>query len=110
MPIEDASPEAEPTSMTTNPSPAKNDWVGLLLGFGAVLVAVGVIAGFVLAVEQSGSCDFGSDCSHPHVALGVILVGASVFAGILLALVGVVARRIEQTLSSGSTDEERRSN
>lgn len=68
--------------------------------FGGVLVGAGIIAGLVLAFDvEPNACDetFQS-CSHPHLAFGVTLIGASMFAAVLLALVGIVARRVLESL------------
>jgi hypothetical protein len=71
-----------------------------LLVLGGVLVLAGIIGGFALAsrVAPQGCDTTFQSCSHPHMALGLILVGASLFAGVLLAVTGVVAQRVVGSL------------
>jgi hypothetical protein len=97
-----STPKSTPKSTLSQDSPL----VGLLI-IGSVLVAVGLVAGFILAtrVVPDGCDEDVSSCAHPHAIVGLILVGASAFAGVMLAITNVIARHVINLSSRGTRPE-----
>lgn len=96
MSIEEDAPEGATTPPPPAASSVTNSPVPALMVVGTLLVVVGIVSGSMLAVQVSpdGCEEQFQSCGHPHAAFGVVLIGASLFAGVLLALVGIVARRV----------------
>ena len=106
MSVEEGSPEAEaeggdaasPTLAVR--SVGEDGPVKGLLVLGGLLIAAGAVSGFILMLQvaPAGCNDAYNTCSHPRTALGLVLIGASAFATVLLALLGIIARRVVEAL------------
>jgi len=108
-------PADEDTPASADPAPAARDLAAeakvgkfevrleALLVLGGLVALVGAIAGLFLAFRAKvapcedghyfppGTTDF--NCyAHPHAIIGCTLIGASLFAGIVLAVIGLTAR------------------
>ncbi|HEY7008605.1 MAG TPA: hypothetical protein VH395_06685 [Jatrophihabitantaceae bacterium] len=106
-PSSDTDGSAEPAAVSVTPTAlAKRDWsenaVAPLLALGAVVIVAGLVAGLAMALHAKvapcedghyfppGTTDFRCYV-HPHAITGSVIVGASIFAAIVLALIGIVA-------------------
>jgi hypothetical protein len=80
-------------------------WLESLFAIAGLIVVIGVIAGIIIAFHAKAvPCEDGTtdvQChAHPHAVVGGALIGASLFAALLLAIIGVSAKLIVAEMGS----------